>query len=131
MLASRTAGLTIATARGDSVWITDGFRDSFCPSSDTWAVSKCEGFKDDIRLTNSGDFHGLSGVGQTPSARSWCAASSMFDGSRARARHAVPRRARRPWPSYRRIRSDRSEDTTQVGSPRWRTTTTPPKETDC
>jgi len=48
---------------GSSVWITDGFHDSFCPSSDTWAVAKSEGFKGDIKLTRSGSFHGLSGRG--------------------------------------------------------------------
>lgn len=85
MLASRIAALTIATgalvaaaspafaaygdgnpppvAPGSNVWITDGFTDSFCPSSDASAVAKSEGFKDDIKLTRDGSFHGLSGKG--------------------------------------------------------------------
>lgn len=86
MLASRIAAVTIATGAlvvaaspafaasadygnppavdpGSNVWITDGFIDSFCPSSDTSAVAKSEGFKDDIKLSRDGSFHGLSGHG--------------------------------------------------------------------
>lgn len=85
MLASRIAALTITTGAlvaaaspafadygdnnprpvspGSVVWINDGFHDEFCPSSDTWAIAKSEGFKEDIRLTRSDNFHGLSGKG--------------------------------------------------------------------
>ena len=85
MLASRIAALTIAAGAliasagpafaaygggnphpvspGSSVWINDGFNESFCPSSDTWAVAKSEGFKHDIKLTRSSNFHGLNGRG--------------------------------------------------------------------
>ena len=85
MLASRIAALTIATgalvatagpafadygstnpppvAPGSNVWITDGFTDSFCPSSDSSAIAKSDGFKDAITLTRGGSFHGLAGKG--------------------------------------------------------------------
>jgi hypothetical protein len=95
MLASRIAALTIATGAlvvsagpafadvevnpnpvspGGAVWVNDGYRDLLCPSSDTWAIAKSEGFKDDtIKLTRDDsdhnkwtrddDHHALSGMG--------------------------------------------------------------------
>ncbi|MBR7838818.1 hypothetical protein KDL01_36460 [Actinospica durhamensis] len=88
MLASRIAALTIATgalvaaagpafadygsgsgtnpppvAPGSYVWITDGFTKSFCPSTDSSAIAKSDGFKGAITLTRGGSFHGLAGKG--------------------------------------------------------------------
>jgi hypothetical protein len=85
MQASRIAALTLATgalvatagpafaayggtnpppvAPGSSIWITDGFTDSFCPSTDASAVAKSDGFTGAITLTRGKGFHGLSGKG--------------------------------------------------------------------
>ena len=86
MLATRIAALTFVTgalvaaaspafaaaepgtnpppvAPGSSIWITDGFTDSFCPSTDATAVAKSDGFKGAITLTRGEGFHGLSGKG--------------------------------------------------------------------
>ena len=85
MLASRIAALTIATGAlvaaaspafadvevnpnpvspGGAVWVNDGFRDLFCPSGDTWAIAKSEGFKGDtIKLTREDHHHALTGMG--------------------------------------------------------------------
>lgn len=51
-------------APGSSIWITDGFTESFCPSSDMSAVAKSDGFKNgSIDLTRGGTFKGLAGKG--------------------------------------------------------------------
>jgi hypothetical protein len=84
MLASRIAALTIVTGAlaaaaspafadgstnpppvtpGSNVWITDGYTDSFCPTSDSSAIATSDGFKNAITLTRGGGFHGLAGKG--------------------------------------------------------------------
>ena len=85
MLASRIAALTIATGAlaaaaspafasvevnpnpvspGGAVWVHDSFRDMACPSTDTWAIAKSEGFKGDtIKLTRDDNDEKLTGSG--------------------------------------------------------------------
>ena len=49
---------------GSAVWVNDGYRQLFCPSTDRWAVATSKGFKgDSIKLTRQDSHHALVGMG--------------------------------------------------------------------